>query len=137
MSLKVRFYQLSKTSSDPLAGQCLSITSYEKLNQLGEGTYGVVYRARDRETSRVVALKQVRILPEERQNGVPMTALREISILRSLGHDNIINVSDVAVGTHEMDEVYMIMEYAEQVGSPMLRIPRHFQSIGAPGCHLP
>lgn len=102
-------------------GQCVSITSYEKLNQLGEGTYGVVYRARDRSTSRVVALKQVRISAEERQNGVPITALREISILRSLKHNNIIDVMDVAVGTHAMDEVYMVMEYAEQVGSPMPR----------------
>lgn len=79
----------------------------------------MVYRARDRQTSRVVALKQVRISAEERQNGVPITALREISILRSLKHNNIIDVINVAVGVHEMDEVYMVMEYAEQVGDPM------------------
>ncbi|CAF9917332.1 MAG: Cyclin-dependent kinase 10 [Alectoria fallacina] len=102
-------------------GQCVSITSYEKLNQLGEGTYGVVYRARDRQTSKVVALKQVRISAEERQNGVPITALREISILRSLNHQNVIDVIDVAVGAHAMDEVYMVMDYAEQVGDPMPR----------------
>ncbi len=112
------------------AGQCISIKSYVKLNQLGEGSaypllfttnllisaYGVVYRARSRETSKVVALKQVRISHEERQNGVPITALREISILRSLKHDNIVNVLDVAVGDTAMDEIYMVMEYAEQVG---------------------
>ncbi|KAK3173443.1 hypothetical protein OEA41_006772 [Lepraria neglecta] len=85
-------------------------------------SYGVVYRARALETSRVVALKQVRISAEERQNGVPITALREISILRSLKHNNIINVIDVAVGEQAMDEVYMVMEYAEQVGSPMPRV---------------
>ena len=78
----------------------------------------MVYRARDRQTSRVVALKQVRISAEERQNGVPITALREISILRSLKHNNIIDVINVAVGM-QMDEVYMVMEYAEQVGDPM------------------
>lgn len=83
--------------------------------------YGVVYRARDRQSARVVALKQVRISAEERQNGVPITALREISILRSLKHNNIIDVVDVAVGAHAMEEVYMVMEYAEQVGSPMPR----------------
>lgn len=102
-------------------GQCASIGSYEKLNQLGEGTYGVVYRAHDRQTSQVVALKQVRISAEERQNGVPITAIREISILRSLKHKNVIDVIDVAVGPHAMDEVYMVMEYAEQVGDPMPR----------------
>ena len=78
-----------------------------------------MFRARDVATSKIVALKQVRISAEERQNGVPITALREISILRSLKHNNIINVIDVAVGEHAMDEVYMVMEYAEQVGIPM------------------
>lgn len=79
----------------------------------------MVYRARNKKSSQVVALKQVRISPEERHNGVPITALREISILRSVRHNNIINVFDVAVGESEMDEIYMVMEYAEQVGSPM------------------
>lgn len=81
----------------------------------------MVYRARNKKSSQVVALKQVRISPEDRQNGIPITALREISILRSLRHNNIINVFDVAVGETEMDEIYMVMEYAEQVGSPMPR----------------
>lgn len=79
----------------------------------------MVYRARDKVTSQVVALKQVRISPEERQNGIPITALREISILRSLKHNNIVNVFDVAVGEKVVDEIYMVMEYAEQVGDPM------------------
>lgn len=79
----------------------------------------MVYRARNKKSSQVVALKQVRISPEDRQNGIPITALREISILRSVRHNNIINVSDVAVGETEMDEIYMVMEYAEQVGPPM------------------
>ena len=80
--------------------------------------YGVVYRARAFKTSQIVALKQVRTSAEERHNGVPITALREISILRSLSHANIINVIDVAVGKQLLDEVYMVMEYAEQVGNP-------------------
>lgn len=83
--------------------------------------YGVVFRARDRRTSQVVALKQVRISADERQNGVPITALREISILRSLKHSNIINVVDVAVGEQALEEIYTVMEYAEQVGDPTLR----------------
>ena len=87
---------------------------------MGGEAYGVVYRARHTPSSKVVALKQVRILPDERQNGVPITALREISILRSLKHTNIINAIDVAVGDKEMDEIYMVMEYAEQVGDPTL-----------------
>ncbi|KAI9813238.1 MAG: Cyclin-dependent kinase 10 [Pycnora praestabilis] len=98
-------------------GKCSSIASFEKLNQLGEGSYGVVHRARELRTSQIVALKKVLILSEERQNGIPITALREISILRSLRNPNVINVVDVAVG-ERLDEIYMVMEYAEQVGSP-------------------
>ena len=80
--------------------------------------YGVVYRARALTSSNIVALKQIRLTPEERQNGIPVTALREISLLRSLKHENIINVMDVAVGdTDALDEVFMVMEYCEQVGS--------------------
>jgi cyclin-dependent kinase 10 len=91
----------------------------------------VVYRARElatsiepqrTTTSRVVALKQACISAEEQQIGIPITALREICILRSLKHPNIINVLDVAVGEHAMDEVYMVMEYAEQVGDSVPRV---------------
>jgi cyclin-dependent kinase 10 len=75
-----------------------------------------VFRARDRATAKIVALKQIRLSIEDRQNGIPITALREISILRSLKHENIVNVLDVAVGNEALDEIYMVMEYAEQVG---------------------
>ncbi|KZF19046.1 Pkinase-domain-containing protein [Xylona heveae TC161] len=103
---------LGRASS--FSGRCATISDFEKLNRLGEGTYGVVFRARHKKTSDIVALKQVRILPEERQNGIPITALREISILRSLRHQNIVNVLDVAVGLESLEDIYMVMEYAEQ-----------------------
>ena len=74
-----------------------------------------MYRARERNTSKIVALKQVRIPADERHNGMPITALREMSILRSLKHRNIVNVTEVAVGDDLMDDVFMVMEYCEQV----------------------
>ena len=52
---------------------------------------------------------------EDRANGIPITALREISILRGLNHPNIINTLDIAVG-EQWEDVYLIMEYVEQVG---------------------
>ena len=92
--------------------------------------YGVVYRARARARARspssdIVALKQIRITPEERQNGIPITALREISLLRSLKHENVVDVMDVAVGTGvaALDEIYMVMEYCEQVSPISNSVP--------------
>ncbi|KAL1622063.1 hypothetical protein SLS54_005128 [Diplodia seriata] len=96
-------------------GTCSSISSYERLDAIGEGAYGIVSRARDRRNGSVVALKQVRILEHERNNGIPLTALREISILRTLRHQNVINVLEVAVDDTVLEDVYMVMEYCEQV----------------------
>lgn len=50
-------------------GECRDVNDYEKLNRIGEGTYGTVYRARDRKTQRIVALKRV-ILHNEASDGV-------------------------------------------------------------------
>ena len=55
---------------------------------IGEGTYGVVYKAKDTVTNEIVALKQIRL--ENEDEGIPSTAMREISILKELKHQNIV-----------------------------------------------
>ncbi|GAA0142917.1 non-receptor serine/threonine protein kinase [Lithospermum erythrorhizon] len=55
---------------------------YEKLEKVGEGTYGKVYKAKDKQTGQLVALKKTRLEMDE--EGVPPTALREVSILQML-----------------------------------------------------
>ncbi|XP_073154577.1 cell division control protein 2 homolog C [Henckelia pumila] len=55
---------------------------YEKLEKVGEGTYGKVYRAKEKATGQVVALKKTRLEMDE--EGVPPTALREVSLLQML-----------------------------------------------------
>ncbi len=52
------------------------------------GTYGVVYKARDINTNKIVAMKHVRLRAED--EGVPSTAIREISLLKELKDDNIV-----------------------------------------------
>lgn len=61
---------------------------YVKLEKIGEGTYGVVYKARNKKTGKFVALKKIRLESEE--EGVPSTAIREISLLKELQHPNIV-----------------------------------------------
>lgn len=55
---------------------------------IGSGTYGVVSKCLDKKTNRIVAIKQIKF--EVESEGIPSTALREISILRDFNHPNTI-----------------------------------------------
>jgi serine/threonine protein kinase len=59
-------------------------SKYTKQEKIGEGTYGEVYKGKVKATNEPVALKKIKIGEEE--EGIPPTALREMSILRDL-HD--------------------------------------------------
>ena len=61
---------------------------YRKLEKVGEGTYGVVYKARDTVSGDIIALKRIRLETED--EGIPSTAIREISVLKELHHPNIV-----------------------------------------------
>lgn len=83
-------------------------TSYQKIEKIGEGTYGVVYKARDRNTGQFVALKKIRLESEE--EGVPSTAIREISVLKELQHENVVRLIDVV---HNDAKLYLVFEYLD------------------------
>ena len=66
---------------------------YEKLTKIGQGTFGEVFKARNKETRALVALKKV--LMENEKEGFPITALREIKILQLLKHENVVNLQEI------------------------------------------
>ncbi|KAI8608357.1 kinase-like domain-containing protein [Chytriomyces sp. MP71] len=81
---------------------------YEKVEKIGEGTYGVVYKARDRASGTIVALKKIRLETED--EGVPSTAIREISLLKELRHPNIVKLLDIV---HNDAKLYLIFEFLD------------------------
>jgi len=82
---------------------------FQKLEKIGEGTYGVVYKAKDRQTGKVVALKKIRL--DTDTEGVPSTAIREIALLRELSHPNIVQLLDVI---HSNTRLFLVFEYLNQ-----------------------
>lgn len=98
--------------------------SYEKfgLSKISEGTYGVVHKARDKKTGEIVALKKVKMGKEE---GFPLTALREIKLLGELQHPYVVGLKEVVMD--EFDGVYMVMEYIDhELKSYMERMKQPF-----------
>ncbi|PVU97434.1 hypothetical protein BB561_000530 [Smittium simulii] len=81
---------------------------YQKQDKVGEGTYGVVYKARDTETGDFVAMKKIRL--EGDDDGVPSTAIREISLLKELQHNNIVRLLDIV---HSDAKLYLVFEFLD------------------------
>ncbi|XP_052817018.1 cyclin-dependent kinase 10-like [Mya arenaria] len=94
-----------------LFGKCRPVLEFKKEHRLGEGTFGVVYKAKDTRNGTTVALKRVKMHNEK--NGVPISSLREINILLNLRHENIVQLKEVAVGK-SLDRLFLVMEYCEQ-----------------------
>jgi len=94
---------------------------FEREEKLGEGTYGVVFKARDRQTNEVVALKKIRL--ENTDEGIPSTAIREISVLQELRHQNIVELKDIV---HGENKLYLIFEFFN------LDLKKYLDKKGAP-----
>ena len=91
-------------------GKSRSVYNFERLNVIGQGTYGVVYRARDKETQAIVALKKLRM--EREKEGMPLTSLREIRLLKACHHPNVVQLQDIVVG-NKLDSIFLVFEYCE------------------------
>ncbi|KAF8907028.1 kinase-like domain-containing protein [Gymnopilus junonius] len=81
---------------------------YQKIEKVGEGTYGVVYKAKDVGSGEIVALKKIRLEAED--EGVPSTAIREISLLKELKDENIVRLLDIV---HADQKLYLVFEFLD------------------------
>eukprot|EP00039_Didymoeca_costata_P015014 m.248826 g.248826 ORF g.248826 m.248826 type:complete len:300 (+) comp16137_c0_seq1:102-1001(+) len=86
-----------------------SMEKYSKTEKLGEGTYGTVYKALVKGTRNFVALKKIKV--EAVDEGVPSTAIREISLLKELEHPNIVKLLEVV---HAEKKLYLVFEFCEK-----------------------
>lgn len=86
----------------------MAISSFQKIEKIGEGTYGIVYKAKNKGTGQLVALKKIR--PESENEGIPATTIREILLLKNLKHPTIINLIEII---HNDDKMYLVFEYME------------------------
>jgi len=81
---------------------------YEVTEVLGEGTYGKVRKARNRQTGEFRALKQMKL--NNRDEGVPSTAIREVAILKELQHENIVRLYDIFCKPGELVLVFELCD---------------------------
>ena len=96
-------------AQNPPQPQYHGMEKYQKIEKIGEGTYGVVYKAKDRVTGEILALKKIRLEAED--EGIPSTAIREISLLKQLQHPNIVRLYDVV---HSEKKLTLVFEYLDQ-----------------------
>ncbi|XP_016107969.1 cyclin-dependent kinase 13-like [Sinocyclocheilus grahami] len=110
-----RFGEIKETEID-WGKRC--VDKFEIIGITGEGTYGQVYKAKDKDTAELVALKKVRL--DNEKEGFPITAIREIKILRQLNHKSIINMKEIVTDKedaldfkNDKGAFYLVFEYMD------------------------
>ncbi|CEN59889.1 Putative Cdk1 [Aspergillus calidoustus] len=87
-----------------------TMENYQKIEKIGEGTYGVVYKARElTHPNRIVALKKIRLEAED--EGVPSTAIREISLLKEMNDPNIVKLFNIVHA--DGHKLYLVFEFLD------------------------
>lgn len=127
-----------KAHSSLFNGKNVSLTRgrpdeiYERIAQVGEGTYGQVFKAKSDRTGVIVALKKIRM--EGEKDGFPITAMREIKLLQGLRHENVVLLHEIMLSKHS---VYMVFEYLQHdlngilSQSAVVFEPAHLKSLAA------
>lgn len=109
---------------------CRSVEEFQCLNRIEEGTYGVVYRAKDKRSDTIVALKKLKM--EKEKEGFPITSLREINTLLKGQHPNIVTVREIVVGSN-MDKIFIVMDYVEHDLKSLMETMKHKKQVFLPG----
>ena len=85
------------------------LDKYTKIDKVGEGTYGVVYKCQNKVTGQYVALKKIRL--ENEEEGIPSTAIREISILKQMNHMGIVKLIETINGEKKLYLIFEFLDY--------------------------
>ncbi|KAK1436665.1 hypothetical protein QVD17_02447 [Tagetes erecta] len=102
---------LTSVASDAVQGWApRSADSYEMLDKIGQGTYSSVYKARDLQNDRIVAIKKVRFVNMEPESVRFMA--REIQILRRLDHPNCMKLQALVTSKYS-GSLYLVFDYME------------------------
>ena len=109
---------------------CRSVEEFHCLNRIEEGTYGVVYRARDKKTQEIVALKRLKM--EREKEGFPITSLREINTLLISQHPNVVTVREIVVGSN-MDKIFIVMDFVAHDLKSLMELMRKKNQVFLPG----
>jgi CTD kinase subunit alpha len=105
-------------SADLVASESVFFRKPGNESVVGSGTYGKVFKGLNVYTKGLVALKRIRM--EGERDGFPVTAVREIKLLQSLRHKNIVNLQEVMV---EKNDCFMVFEYLSHDLTGLLNHP--------------
>ena len=92
--------------------KCNDTSKYEKIVDKGSGAFGKVFKSKIKNTNELVALKQIKFNEEKnKKEGFPITAMREIILMKQLNHKNILSLNEIVVSPN--NETYLVFEYMD------------------------
>lgn len=116
----------NKTSSQNLtsfSSSCIipmsKLSNYDLYNQLGQGTFGIVTKAKQKKSGKLVAIKK--FLVSDKKEGFPITAFREITIMKKLKNINILQIVDMI---NELESFHIVTPYISSDLNGLLNNPR-------------
>ena len=100
-------------------------SQYMAIERLGKGTYGTVYKVKIKTADKYYAIKKIK--NEMDDEGIPSTALREISILKKMKHPNVVNVEGIAFNNN--NNIELCLEYCRYDLKKLIDCKKHDKSF--------